>query len=403
MTPWICCHLGAREHYAVPRAVHGRGCLGAMFTDVWAPPGSWWTALPSRAGRRLRERFHHDLADAHVECFPAALARHEMASHVRGRRGWPATMARNAWFQSQVVAALRRRARPGAAVLFAHSYSALEIFRDAKARGWTTVLGQIDPGESHFRLVEELERRRPDYGAGAPVPPPAYFSRWREECALADAIVVNSEWSREMLARAGIASDKVTVIPLPYEPDEPAPAWARSYPREFTAARPLRVLFVGTASAAKGVPELLEAVETLADRPLELRVVGRPEMRVPPRLRAHPRIFWEGPVTRHAVMAWYRSSDVLAFPSHSDGFGMAQVEAQAWGLPVIASRACGRVVRDGETGILLAEVSTAAIAGALRRLIDQPDLLAQYSARGRASRRPGLDELGTALLALAPP
>ena len=61
-------------------------------------------------------------------------------------------------------------------------------------------------------------------------------------------------------------------------------------------------------------------------------------------------------------MEHYRASDLLVFPSHSDGFGMAQIEAQGWGLPIVASRNCGRVVRDGETGFLLDEVSPPAIA-----------------------------------------
>ena len=41
MTPsWICCQVGAREHYAVPRALHRAGALHALVTDAWAdPPG----------------------------------------------------------------------------------------------------------------------------------------------------------------------------------------------------------------------------------------------------------------------------------------------------------------------------------------------------------------------------
>ena len=105
-------------------------------------------------------------------------------------------------------------------------------------------------------------------------PPAKYFDDWREECRLADRIIVNSEWSRDLLERAGIEAAKVAVVPLPYQADTSAPAFQRSYPAAFNAQRPLRVLFVGSVATFKGVPSLLESLEQLADAPIELRIVG---------------------------------------------------------------------------------------------------------------------------------
>ena len=102
-------------------------------------------------------------------------------------------------------------------------------------------------------------------------------------------------------------------------------------------------------------------------------------------------------------MAEYRAADVLIFPSHSDGFGMAQVEAQAWGLPIIASRHCGQIVIDGQTGLLLDEVSPRAIAEAFSRILAQPQLLSQFAEASAATRRPGLAALTAVLTALSPP
>ncbi len=285
-------------------------------------------------------------------------------------------------------------------MVFAHSYSAREVFTEAKARGWTTVLGQIDPGEEHFRVVQRVADECQEFGDVPPAPPSAYFEAWREECALADHIVVNSEWTRQSMVRAGIASAKLQMIPLAYEPEDDGLVAAREYPRAFSSARPLRVLFVGHVSIAKGAPALLEAIEQLSDVPIELRVVGARSMIVPPRFLDHPAIRWFGSVPRHEVMRHYRECDVLVFPSHSDGFGMAQIEAQGWRLPIVASPHCGRVVDDGMNGILLAEVSPTAIAGALRRLVGAPELLAEFSTRSAAGREPGLAALSDALLTL---
>ena len=125
-------------------------------------------------------------------------------------------------------------------------------------------------------------------------------------------------------------------------------------------------------------------------------------MDVPDRFLDHPRIHWLGRVDRAAVMEHYRASDLLVFSSHSDGFGMAQIEAQGWGQPIIASRHCGRVVRDGETGWLLDEVTPDAIASALRRAVTDPSTLARLARTALATPAPGIERLAAGLIALEP-
>lgn len=403
--PWICCHLGAREHYAVPRALHAANRLRALYTDAWMRPGSTASLLGGLVSRRLRDRFHPDLAEVRVRAFTGAFLAHELAARTRRHQGWAAHVARNHWFQAKVIRALRADAAwsdtPG--VLFAHSYSARAIFQEAKARNWTTVLGQIDPGPEHFRIADELAQQLPEFGPAPSRPPAAYFDAWREECELADWIVVNSEWSRTALAAAGVPPAKLRLMPLAYEPlvDVGAPP-VRRYPESFSSARPLRALFVGTASVAKGVADVLQAFELLPGQPLQLHLVGDRDLVLPDRFAGHPAIHWRGRVTRGAVMAEYRAADVLLFPSHSDGFGMAQVEAQAWGLPIIASRHCGQIVIDGTTGLLLDEVSPRAIAEALSKILAQPQLLARFAEASVATRSPGLAALTSVLAALSP-
>jgi glycosyltransferase involved in cell wall biosynthesis len=285
-------------------------------------------------------------------------------------------------------------------VVFAHSYAALHILRAAKLRGWTTVLGQIDPGQEHFAIVRRLAEANPDYGP-PPAPPPAqYFESWREECALADHVVVNSEWSREAIASAGVDVSRFHVVPLAHEGS--AAAAARRYPDTFSAERPLRLLFVGSVSVAKGAAELLEAMQQVADLPVRLRVVGAMGMQVPDRLRLSS-VEFTGTLPRGDLTAIYAASDVLVFPTHSDGFGMAQIEAQAAGLPIVASRNCGRVVQDGVTGLLLPDVTTTAIVAAIRRLIQEPALLRRFSEQTQAPARSSLAPLGEALTRLVEP
>ena len=399
-TSWVCCHLGAREHYAVPRALHHAGRLALLVTDAWSPPHTRRAALASAMSARLGQRFHTDLAGTNVRSLTRSLILHEAGWRLRRRHGWDLVLARNEWFQAQAAAVLPQTPSGQRTILFAHSYSARRIFAEARRRGWTTVLGQIDPGPEHFATLERLAAAHPEFGPAPPAPPPAYFAQWRNECELADWIVVNSDWSRESLLRAGVPERKLKTIPLAYEPEANPASGTRQYPARFSSERPLRALFVGTASVAKGIGDLLRAFAALGPAPIELRLVGECAMRVPERFANDPRIHWTGPVDRLTVMAHYRASDLLVFPSHSDGFGMAQIEAQGWALPIVASRNCGRVVSDEETGLLLSDVTPATIAAALQRAIDAPEMLARFSANISAKPGTGIPSLAAALRAL---
>ena len=399
---WICCQLGAREHYAVPRALHRLGRLRMMITDAWTRPGSPLSHIPGDLPRRLAERTHPDLDSADVRDLTRSLVKQELDWRFRRRADWDLLMARNEWFQSAVVSVLKEaETRPAERIaLFAHSYSAREIFRFAKSKGWITVLGQIDPGEEHFKIVRRLADAAPQYGPAPAGPPIEYFEQWREECALADHIAVNSAWSREAVMRAGVASDKLHVVPLAYE-DGAAPAAAvHAYPERFTCERPLRLLFVGSVSVVKGAAQLLEAMSLLRDLAVTATLVGARGMEIPAAWANLPAVRLVGAVPRGEIAGYYDASDALIFPSHSDGFGMAQIEAQAAGLPIVASPHCGRVVADGVNGIVLPDVSAHAIAAAVRSLLQQPSRLTEFSRQAVAVSAAGLAQLGSALVRL---
>ena len=377
---WICCQLGAREHFAVPRALRRSGRLARLITDAWVPPGSVTGLLPGSPSQRLRERFHADLDGSPVTDFTTSLVANEIVWRLQGLTGWRLFLERNAWFQQRAADVLDSDITVNHDVVFGHSYASLEIARRARMRGTSFVLGQIDPGAIHFDMVRDASRQFPEYGAAPPPPPAVYLEKWREECDLADRIVVNSDWSRACLERAGVAAEKLHLAPLAYQPEKRDAAVAREYPHAFTEARPLRILYVGQVTVAKGAAAMLESLALMKDIPLRLRIVGVEGMTIPQRFRDDPRIEWRGAVPRSEVMEHYRECDVLLFPTFSDGFGMAQVEARGWRLPIIASRRCGRVVDHGVNGLLLDEPSAAHIAAAIARVAADPALLAGFAA-----------------------
>lgn len=393
---WICCQLGAREHYAIPRALFRMGMLGYVLTDAWFPPGSLLAKICGRESR-LVERFHDELSDARVKDFGSSLILFETFARARDLQGWAKIVARDRWFQRKVVSFFRSElsTNDSQPVLLSYSYTALEPFRCAKSRGWKTVLAQIDPGPEEEAIVAKEVARVPELAGSWQPAPPEYWEHWRKECELADRIVVNSEWSRDGLIREGVPSEKLSVIPLAYEASAAfaeAPAakdvggqksdvrCARKYPVHFTHERPLRVLFLGLINLRKGVARLLEATRILREEPVEFWMVGPVEITNASTVANAGRVKWFAPATRKHAAEFYRHADVFLLPTLSDGFAITQLEAQAHGLPIIVSKTCGKVVENGLNGIILDEPSAACIAHAIHDCIASPDRLEKLAA-----------------------
>jgi len=385
---WVCCQIGAREHYAVPRALQHRDLLQELITDLWIRPGSVLRSL--RSG--LAGRFHPSLSSARVTAPNTSALTFAVRSSLSGETGWNLINKRNDWFQRSVVAQLRQRHNQIDSV-FAYSYAAKDIFTLARARGWRTVLGQIDPGPAEERIVAGL-----DAGNGWQPAPPEYWERWRSECELADQIVVNSNWSRDALVSEGVNAEKIRVVPLAFEPSEESRSFTRRYPTAFTRERPLRVLFLGQINLRKGALQLFDAVRLLRDETIDFWFVGPLQVKIPADLK--DRIKWFGIASRTDVDRHYRDADVFILPTLSDGFGLTQLEAQSWKLPVIASRNCGDVVTDSLNGLLLEEVSAEASGGALQRLLHSPAALQAMSENSGVDERFSLNSLATSLSAL---
>jgi glycosyltransferase involved in cell wall biosynthesis len=273
--------------------------------------------------------------------------------------------------------------------------------------GWKTLLLQIDPGPEEERIVAEEVARVPGLAGEWRAAPSDYWTSWRQECDLADRIIVNSEWSREGLMRSGVPDGKLTLIPLAYGAAEVGDQKSeikqvRSYPARFTQDRPMRVLFLGQVNLRKGVARLLQAAQTLRDEPVEFWMVGPVQIANAETAADNARVKWFGPVTRKETAEKYRAADVFILPTLSDGFAITQLEAQAYGLPVISSKCCGGVVENGRNGIILDEPSAACIAAAIRDCVANPNRLRTLAAGSHVQNEFTTSMLGQRLQNLGP-
>jgi len=154
------------------------------------------------------------------------------------------------------------------------------------------------------------------------------------------------------------------------------------------SGRPLRIGSVGRLVELKGQRFLIDAFARLADLPdLELHLFGDGPDRAA--LEQHAaslpqgRVFFHGTVMdRNAI---YESIDALAVASRMEGLSLVIMEAMARAIPVVATDVGGnsRLVSTERTGLTVPYADSAAMAGALRRLVTEPGLASRLGAAGR--------------------
>jgi len=379
---------GAREHYAVARALHQEGLLARLVVDWYAPGNPVLRrvaeALTHVFGGRGRSAMAARLdliPDRLVKSFPLSSLLWKWQVRQGGKHGrqYEAFAATDAAFARSVG----RLDLPAHEVFFGYSYASLETLEAERRRGVFTVLDQIDPGALEFQLVAAEMSRHPEIAGPPPKMPVAYFDRVRREWELADVIIVNSEWSREALVQQGVPAGKIEVLPLAYGLDEVAPPGPEGGGRGKTES--LRVLWLGQVNLRKGIHYLMTAAGLLEGENIQFDVVG-PSGILPAAIASAPKnMRFHGPVSRDQVEGWYRRSDVFVLPTLSDGFALTQLEALARGLPVVATPHCGRVVEHGKTGFIVPARDPQALAEALRQFARNPELAPGMAPHCRAA------------------
>ena len=156
------------------------------------------------------------------------------------------------------------------------------------------------------------------------------------------------------------------------------------------------LLYVGTLEPRKNVGKLLDAWETLRAEnpetpPLVLagppgwesgRMKRRIESLAPQGLR------FLGRVERSRLVRLFQAARVFVYPSLYEGFGLPPAEAMACGVPVVVSSSSSLPEVVGDAGLKVEPGDAGALAGAIRRVLDDPGRAAEMAARGveRAAR-----------------
>jgi glycosyltransferase involved in cell wall biosynthesis len=404
---WICSQIGAREHYAIPRALHQTERLATLYTDFWAGRairraqemgvGRWKLgALRSLAGRYHTELDGgREIGDGRWEMEGgsqnAKRSKHraEIVSWNFRALWWEGMLRRKQKavvggpyqgyievgrrFAERVREDLKRRKDLGPdTIFFAYDTGALETLEWCRKQGVKCVLNQMDPNRVEVELVRSEEKQWPGWALEDIHVPEAYFTRREREWALADRVVVNSEFSRKALIQQGVPPEKLVVISLCYERDE---ANRKSEIGNRKSEQTLHVLFLGQVILRKGIQYLLAAARQLERENIHFDIVGSIGISKEAMAIAPANVTFHGRAGRDQTSDWYGRSHVFVLPTISDGFAITQLEAMAHGLPVITTPCCGEVVGDGVDGFIVPPRDAKALAEALHRYLVEPDLL----------------------------
>lgn len=366
---WVCAQIGAREHYAIPRALHRRALLARLYTDVWAGPTL--SRLKFGPLRALATRCHPEVPAGLVTGFTGSAIVQRMRDGLFPARDLDAEIARHlrigAAFGRRVAEALSRLPETPA-TFFAYNTGALEPVERINQIGCQTLVDQIDPARVEEEIVQQECEKWPGWMTRPGRIPDEYFARLESEWRAASRVVVNSEWSRAALIAQGVPEHKLVVLPLAYEP----PNDLAAHKRADTA--PLTVLWLGQVVLRKGIQYLLEAARRLRSRNVRFLVAGPTGISSQALASAPPGVTFLGPVTRDRASQLYRTADVFVLPTLSDGFAITQLEAMAHGLPVVTTPNCGRVVTDCADGRIVPAGDADALASALDALASDREL-----------------------------
>lgn len=377
---WIVAQEGSRQTYGVPLAFHRLGALRMMYADIWCRYGRGLLRRGTAGTRALATRFHHGIPGELVVSFSPEAMLFKTWRHLRRENSDWAELSRaycrfGHWYANKIRRHLERvELDPRRDCFIGFNTNCLELMDMLRARGIYTVIDQVDPARIEEDIVLEELERWPGWASAPDRMTREYWQRIETEWKAADAVLVNSEWSRQALVRQRLAAEKIIVVPLAIDVS------ADHVLAPIHTEGPLKVLWLGNIILRKGIQYLVEAARKLARHKVEFLLAG-PIGISRQAIQSFPASMkLLGRVTRDQLGAYYRKAHVFVLPTISDGFAVTQLEAMAHGLPVITTPNCGNVVTDGVDGFIVPIRDSGALAVAIARLDADRPLLRTMSA-----------------------
>ncbi len=226
--------------------------------------------------------------------------------------------------------------------------------------------------------------------------PPQRVALERRVAREVDRILATCTDEVSELGRMGVPADKVDVVSCGVDLAHFTPSGRV----DRRSGRRRRIVTVGRLVPRKGVADVITALAEVPDA--ELVVVGGPDRaglaedpeacrlsEMAQELGVADRLVLRGRVSREDMPALLRSADVVVCAPWYEPFGIVPLEAMACGVPVVATAVGGMLdtVVHGLTGVHVPPREPAALAAALRDLLDDHARMEAFGQAGAARAR----------------
>lgn len=199
----------------------------------------------------------------------------------------------------------------------------------------------------------------------------------------ADAVVAVSRYSAaQLVENYHVPEDHVHVVHNGVNTSATSLAVCKRLPRQ--------IVFAGRFDEGKGLDVLLRAIALgLGENVPPVKIIGagvlgRALRALAGTLKIEQQVDFLGWLPHDRVIAELAKASVCVMPSRFESFGLVAAEAMAVGTPVVAAKAGAlpETVLDGDTGVLVPPGDPEALAGALRRLLEDPRLAEKMGKAG---------------------
>ena len=296
------------------------------------------------------------------------------------------TILSKLWFgHSRILAETLRKEYPRFDLIHAHHiwcYPQFAVYETLKSKNKPYVLsihGELFPHPSKNRSFQKK-----------------FFYELLQKKVIKNAAAVHAVSENEARHIANLVNHPdIFFIPNGINPEEfkgPSDAgWIRqAYPQ---LAGKKTILFLGRIFPGKGLDVLVRAFSRIARirSDVYLLIAGpdnwgyKNELEEMLDREAIPeRVIFTGMLIGDKKKAAFSCADLFVYPSYSEGFSNAVLEAMAWGLPVIISPQCNfpEVQTRGAGRVIEPEVGQ--LEKVISGLLDQPEICRQMGDRGRA-------------------
>jgi glycosyltransferase involved in cell wall biosynthesis len=384
-------HPGTQHSWQTALAFQEAGMLAWHATSAFYDPNRWPYKLERYVPQRVAQRLNREFRRRYTPLLDPGKVRQfgvwEWSETLLRRAGQEKLAAfcnriGNRAFCEQTIRLIEREPVD---LLWGYDTSCLEVFQWARKRGICCVLDQTTghPATQNEVMLAE-QQRHPEFFEDSYRPHDrAWIERQDAEAAEANVVVAGSEFCSRTLIENGCAKDKLRIIPYGFDesmfPD-------RKPERPSKTFSGVDFLFAGLIGPGKGVAYLLQAFDNIPKERARLTLVGRLAIPKSTFGRFAKRVRHVPQVPRSEMVSFFTDADCFVLPSLFEGSPVVLNEACGAGLAIVQSDRCGESPRLYQNGVVLKEISVAALVEAIDRIAGEEGLRERWQTASWACR-----------------